>query len=144
METLVREVHFADLVGSVVGAIVFVLVMSLVREPARQRFNAIFVAGAGAAYLNGGLGLWEFPFIAIAAVTAYLGLRSYRYIGVAWLLHTCWDVVHHLYGNPIWHWQPLSSAGCAVLDAVIAIWFLAGAPSVYSLLPGQSRAGESA
>jgi hypothetical protein len=27
----------------------------------------------------------------------------------------------------------LSSFGCAVLDALIALWFLAGAPSVFSL-----------
>ena len=91
--------------GPALNAIAFVLAMSLVREPARQQFNAILVAGAGAAYLNGGLGFWEYPFIAVATAAAYLGLRSYRWIGVAWLLHTGWDVVHHLYGNPIWPWH---------------------------------------
>jgi hypothetical protein len=131
MESVAREIQWLVVIPPVLTAIVFVLGMSLVREPARQRFNAIFVAGAGAAYLNGGLGLWEFPFIAVATAAAYLGLRSYRYIGLAWLLHTGWDVVHHLYGNPIWHWQPLSSFGCAVLDSLIAVWFLAGAPSVF-------------
>ncbi|HVH06394.1 MAG TPA: DUF6010 family protein [Myxococcota bacterium] len=131
-----REIHLVDALGPALGAVVFVLAMSLVREPARQRFNAIFVAGAGSAYLNGGLGLWEFPFIAVATAAAYLGLRSYRYIGIAWLLHTAWDVVHHLYGQPIWPWQPLSSFGCAVLDALIALWFLAGAPSVYAWARG--------
>ena len=120
-------------VGPALKALVFVLAMSLVREPARREFNAILVAGAGAAYLNGGLGFWEFPFIAVATAVAYLGLRSYRWIGAAWLLHTGWDVVHHHYGNPIWPWQPLSSVGCAVLDALIAVWFLSGAPSVYAL-----------
>ena len=131
-----REIHLVDALGPALGAVVFVLAMSLVREPARQRFNAIFVAGAGSAYLNGGLGLWEFPFIAVATAAAYLGLRSYRYLGLAWLLHTAWDVVHHLYGQPIWPWQPLSSFGCAVLDALIALWFLAGAPSVYAWARG--------
>lgn len=140
--TLVPEIQWIDLVGPAIGSVVFVFLMSLVREPARQNFNAILVAGAGAAYLNGGLGLWEFPFIAVATAAAYLGLRSHRFIGVAWLLHTCWDVVHHLYGNPIWPWQPSSSAGCAVFDAGIAIWFLAGAPSVYALL--RSRTGRAA
>jgi hypothetical protein len=132
MDSVSPAIHLMDVVGPVLGALVFILVMSLVREPARQRFNAIFVAGAGAAYLNGGLGLWEFPFIAVATAAAYLGLGSYRFIGVAWLLHTTWDVVHHLAGHPIWPWEPLSSFGCAVLDALIAIWFFAGAPSVYS------------
>jgi Family of unknown function (DUF6010) len=133
------EIRLIDVVSPVLQAVVFILVMSLVREPARQRFNAIFVAGAGAAYLNGGLGLWEFPFIAVATAAAYLGLSSYRFIGVAWLLHTAWDVVHHLAGHPIWPWQPLSSFGCAVLDALIAIWFIAGAPSVYALGRGRRR-----
>jgi Family of unknown function (DUF6010) len=57
--------------------------MSMVTEPARQRFNAIFVAGAGAAYLNGGLGAWEFVYIGIATLIAYKGLSCYRYIGLA-------------------------------------------------------------
>ncbi|WP_230421225.1 DUF6010 family protein [Actinomadura soli] len=30
--------------------------MSLNREPHRRRFNAVFVAGAGAAYISGGAG----------------------------------------------------------------------------------------
>lgn len=91
MDVASRALHASDLIGPVVGAIVFILLMSLVREPERQRFNAIFVVGAGAAYLNGGLGLWEFPFIVVATVAAYLGLRSYRFIGVAWMLHVGWD-----------------------------------------------------
>ena len=133
METTAPEIGLLHVLGPALGAVGFVLIMSLIREPERQRFNAIFVAGAGAAYLNGGLGLWEFPFIALATAAAYLGLRSYRFIGIAWLLHAAWDVVHHLYGQPIWPWQPLSSFGCAVLDSLIAIWFLLGAPSVYTL-----------
>lgn len=142
MESVAREVHLLDALGPALGAVVFVLGMSLVREPARQRFNAIFVAGAGAAYLNGGLGLWEFAFIAVATAAAYLGLGSYRFIGAAWLLHAGWDVVHHLYGQPIWHWAPLSSFGCAVLDSLIALWFLAGAPSVYALLRERAAASQ--
>ena len=133
MEIIRPAISWSDALGPVLGAVAFVVILSLVREPARQRFNAIFVAGAGAAYLNGGLGLWEFPFIAVATAAAYRGLDSYRWIGIAWLLHAAWDVVHHLYGNPIWPWQPLSSFGCAVLDSLIALWFLAGAPSVFAL-----------
>ena len=134
------EIQWIHVLAPALNAVVFVIGMSLVREPARQRFNAIFVAGAGAAYLNGGLGLWEFPFIAVATAAAYLGLQSYRFIGIAWLLHTGWDVVHHLYATPIWPWQPLSSFGCAVFDALIALWFLAGAPSVFSLARRRTEA----
>ena len=51
-----------DSVGPALGAVVFVLIMSLVREPTRRTLNALVVAGACGAYLNGGFGLWELPF----------------------------------------------------------------------------------
>jgi hypothetical protein len=109
--------------------LLFILIMSFVQQPARQRFNAILVAGAGGVYLSGGLGPWELIYPAFAVVVAYLGLRSYRYIGLAWLMHAGWDIVHHLHGNPIWPFMASSSFGCMIFDAVIAVWFLAGARS---------------
>ncbi|WP_280373189.1 DUF6010 family protein [Nocardia abscessus] len=36
--------------------LLYALAMSLIPEPQRRRFNAIMVAGAGAAYLSGGGG----------------------------------------------------------------------------------------
>jgi len=91
-------------------------------------------AGASGAYLSGGLGLWELLYAAVAGgVVAYLGLRSYRFIGLAWLMHAGWDLVHHLYGNVIWPFMPTSSFGCMVFDTLIAIWFFAGAPSIITL-----------
>ena len=119
-----------DFVGPAVGALAFVLIMSRVREPARRSFNAIFVAGASGVYLSGGLGPWELLYPAVAAPVAYLGLHSHRFIGLAWLMHSCWDVVHHVWGNPIWPWMPTSSFGCMIFDALIAIWFLADAPVI--------------
>ena len=127
--------HVMDYVGPAVGAVVFVLVMSLVKEPARRRFNAIFVAGAGGVYLSGGRGPWELLYPAITAPVVYLGLRSHRFIGVAWLMHSGWDLVHHFWGNPIWPFMPTSSFGCMIFDTLIAIWFLAGAPTVLTLAP---------
>jgi hypothetical protein len=118
-----------DYIGPAVAAAIFVLIMSLVREPARRSFNAILVAGASAAYLSGGLGPWELLYPAIASPVVYLGLRSYRFIGIAWLMHSGWDLVHHLWANPIWPFMPTSSFGCMIFDALIAVWFLAGAPS---------------
>lgn len=126
-----RTMQTADWILPVVIAGIFIVVMSLLREPTRQRFNAIFVAGAGAAYMNyGGFGVWEFPFTALATWAAYRGLEDYRFIGIAWLMHTVWDVAHHFWGNPIMPIQATSSAGCAITDAIIAVWFLRGAPSV--------------
>ena len=72
---------------------------------------------------------------------AYRGLRSYGFIGVGWLLHTGWDVLHHLYGNPIVPFVPDSSLGCAICDPVIALWCFAGGPSVYDLFRGSRRGG---
>jgi hypothetical protein len=132
--------HTADWIMPVVIAGVFVMLVSLLREPTRQRFNAIFVAGAAAAYLNGGFGVLEFPFTALGTYLAFRGLDDYRFIGVAWLCHTVWDVAHHLWGNPIVPFQATSSAGCAITDALIAVWFLRGAPSVYDVLRGRSAA----
>src|ERR1700732_5070972 len=106
--------------------------MSLVREPTRRTLNALVVAGACGAYLNGGVGVWGMPFSLLAIPVAYRGLASHRYIGVAWLMHAAWDLPHHLWGNPIWPFMPTSSFGCMILDALIAIWFFAGAPSLIS------------
>ena len=60
------------------------------------------IAGAGAAYLNGGLGWWDFAFCALMTFVAYRGFKDYRLIALGWLLHTGWDVLHHLLtANPI-------------------------------------------
>jgi hypothetical protein len=128
-----RSFGALDVLAATTVAIVFVFLVSLLREPTRQRFMAIFVAGAGSAYLNGGLGGWEFLFTSVATYVAYRGLESYRWIALGWLMHTAWDVVHHLYGQPIMFFMPSSSAQCAVTDALIAVWFWYGAPSVYDL-----------
>jgi hypothetical protein len=124
-------------IAPIVVGIVYVFVMSFLREPARRRLNAIMVAGAGAAYLSGGgFGPWEF--VATAAITycAWRGLDSYAWIGVAWFLHAAWDVAHYLRGAPIIPFLAHSSLGCAICDPVIAIWCLRGGPA----LPGAKRA----
>jgi hypothetical protein len=119
----------------VVIGVLYALVSSLLREPHRRHVNAVMVAGAGAAYLSGGgLGPWEFAFTAVVTYCAYRGLESWTFIGIAWLLHTAWDVVHHLNGNPIIPFADHSSLGCAICDPVIAIWCFAGGPSLIELL----------
>src|ERR1700752_2133543 len=119
-----------DYVGPALGALVFVAVMSLVAEPTRRTLNAIILAGASGVYLSGGFGLWELTYPVIGAAVAFRGLRSYRVIGVGWLIHAAWDIAHHLWGNPIWPFMPTSAFGCMIFDSVISLWFLAGAPSV--------------
>jgi hypothetical protein len=117
------------LISPVVVAGVFILLCSLLKEPVRQKFSAVFLAGAGAAYLSGGFGLWEFGFCALITGLAYRGLVDYRAIAAGWFLHAGWDVAHHVYGNPIIPFAPTSSVGCAICDPVIALWYAFGAPS---------------
>jgi hypothetical protein len=111
---------------------VFIALCSLIQEPARQKFSAVFAAGAGAAYFAGGFGPWELVFCTIITLLAYRGLADYRAIGVAWLLHSGWDIAHDWYGNPIIPFAPESSFGCFVCDPFIAVWYLLGAPSVWA------------
>ena len=118
-----------DYVGPALGALVFVAVMSLVAEPTRRTLNAIILAGASGVYLSGGFGPWELLYPVIALPVAFSGLRSFRFIGVGWLIHASWDVVHHLWGNPIWPFMPTSSFGCMIFDTMIASWFLLDTPS---------------
>ncbi|GAA3132192.1 DUF6010 family protein [Streptomyces rectiviolaceus] len=123
-------------VAPILIGVLYALVMSLIREPdRRRRFNAIMVAGAGAAYLSGGgFGGWEFLFAAAVTYCAYRGLESWTFIGIAWLLHTGWDLLHHYKGNPIIPFAHDSSLGCAICDPVIALWCLRGGPSLISLV----------
>ena len=118
-------------VAAVVVALVYIALTSQLAEPSRRHFNAIIVAGAGAVYLGGGLGISECAFTVLATFLAYQGLRSYSSIGAAWLLHTGWDVVHHLYGKPIVPFLPTSSIGCAICDPVIAAWCFMGARPIF-------------
>jgi hypothetical protein len=128
----VSNFHASDGILAVAFAILFIAASSWIKEPNRRNFMAIMIGGAGAAYLSGGgLGKWEFAFTAIVTFCAYRGLRSYRFIGLGWILHTVWDLIHHFYGHPIVPFLPNSSAGCAITDAILAVWFFAGAPSIF-------------
>ena len=126
-----REVNLSVAFVAVLIATTFIAIMSLIKEPNRQKLNAVIIAGAGSVYWNGGLGVWEFAFGSLMLFIAFKGLTYYYFIGVGWLLHTCWDVLHHLYGDPIVYLDPSSSAGCAICDPVLAIWFFLGAPSIW-------------
>jgi Family of unknown function (DUF6010) len=123
-----------DYLIPVLIGMLYITLSSLFPEPNRKKFNAIMIAGAGAAYLSGGFGVWEFVFATVVTYCAFRGLENYNFIGIGWLLHTCWDFAHHLYGNPIVPFSVTSSFGCAICDPVIALWCFAGAPSVIDLV----------
>lgn len=130
---IVPEFTMINVLAAVLIAFGFILLMSLVKEPNRQKINAILIAGAGSVYWSGGLGVWEFAFGSLMLFIAFKGLKHYYFIGIGWLLHTCWDVLHHLYGDPIVFLEPSSSAGCAVCDPILAIWFFFGAPTLWNI-----------
>ncbi len=134
MPHVVPSISWPDVVGAVVVAAVFVAIFSFWPEPARQRFNAVFVAGAGSTYFNGGLGVWDLALPMLITTFAFFGLRSYRWIGVAWMTHASWDVAHHFWASPILAFAPTSSAGCAICDPLLALWLFLGAPSIYSIV----------
>jgi hypothetical protein len=116
-------------------ALAYILLNSFIREPHRKTFNAVMIAGAGSAYLSGGgFGVWELAFATVMVPFALNGLRSYRFIGIGWLLHTGWDILHHLYGSPVLPFDPTSSLGCAIFDPILAAWCFAGAPSILDVL----------
>ena len=116
--------------GAVVVATLFIVATSTFKEPQRRHFNAIMIAGA--AYLNGGWALGV-CFHGGLNLLRLQGAQLMGVIGLGWLLHTGWDIMHDLYGNPIVPFVPTSSLGCAICDPIIAAWCFAGAPSVYGL-----------
>ena len=125
---------FALLLPILIG-LGYVLISSFIPDPHRQRFNALMVGGAGAAYLSSGaMGPWELVFCAAATFVAYRGFDSWTFIGIGWLMHTGWDIVHHLKGHPILPFEPHSSFGCAICDPVIAIWAFTGGRPLHTEL----------
>jgi uncharacterized protein DUF6010 len=130
-----------SVLAPVLVGLAYVALCSLVPEPARQKVNAVMVAGAGAAYLSSGaLGMAEPAFTAVVTFCAYRGLSNYAWLGVGWLLHTAWDVVHHVESAPILPALAGSSFGCAICDPVIAVWLFLGAPSVWTWLHSRRSA----
>lgn len=134
---IVPEFTIINALAAVLIAFVYITIMSFVKEPNRQKINAIIIAGAGAVYWSGGLGVWEFIFGSLMLFVAFKGLKLYYFIGIGWLLHSGWDIMHYLYGNPIVYLESSSSAGCAVCDPILAIWFFFGAPTIWNVFRKQ-------
>lgn len=130
--------------GALGVAVIWIAIFSLLREPMRQKLSAIMIAGAGAAYLSGGLGPWELVACAAFTAVAYRGLEDYRFIALGWIMHSCWDVVHVYYGHPIIPFAPNSSSGCAVCDLLLAAWYFQGARPFFGVRERLNRKAKSA
>lgn len=72
---------------------------------------------------------------------AYRGLDSWTFIGIGWLLHTAWDIVRHIEGNPIIPFLHTSSLGCAICDPVIALSCFAGGKTLGESMGGAGCPG---
>jgi Family of unknown function (DUF6010) len=127
------------LLGSIVAtvaiaiaiALLFIALAGALPEPNRQHAMVIVIAVGAGVYQNGGFGPAEPLFQVAVGYCAYRGLRSYRWIGIAWLLHTGWDILHHRAGHPIALEVEVSSLMCAIVDPMLALWMFAGAPSIW-------------
>ena len=127
-----QPIGIVQVVAPVLVAGVFIALTSLLKEPTRQQFSALMIAGAGFVYFGGGFRFWEVAYGVLFLWLAYRALTDYRFAGIGWILHVGWDILHHLYGRPILPFIPLSSFGCAVCDTFIAIWYFRGAPQIFS------------
>lgn len=128
---MAKEFTLITALGAVIIAGLYITIFSFVKEPNRQIINALIIAGAGATYWSGGLGFYEFPLGIIMIYLAFKGLKDYKFLSLGWLVHTAYDILHHLYGNPIVPMSPSSSAGCAICDPILALWLFMGAPSIF-------------
>lgn len=120
-----------NIIAPVIVAGVFIGFTSLFQEPARQKFSALMIAGAGFVYFGSSFRGWEVAYGALFLWLAYRSLTNYTFVGIGWMLHVAWDIVHHLYGEAILPYVPLSSLGCAICDTGIAVWYFLGAPSIW-------------
>lgn len=130
---MAKEFTFATALGAIIIASIYISIFSLVKEPKRKIINALIIAGAGATYWSGGLGYYEFPLGVIMIYLAYKGLTNYKFLALGWMVHTAYDILHHLYGDPIVPMVPSSSVGCAICDPILAIWLYMGAPSILEI-----------
>lgn len=127
---MVTEFSLMFVLQNVVYAIVFVLVVGAIKEPIRQKSMAIMIAMAGGLFAYPPYAELGFMWGAAIAVCGYFGLKSYKFIGLGWILHAIWDTLRYSQDAGLVGQAPHSSLGCAVFDPMIALWFFFGAPSV--------------
>lgn len=135
----VPELTTANYLIPILVAFSIILIFSFVKEPYRKTINALIIASAGATYFNNGLGYFEYPFVILLLFCAYKGLTNYKFIALGWILHTLWDLAHHYTGNPMLSVMPTSSWECAINDAILAVWFFYGAPSLFNIFNKNNR-----
>ena len=115
-------------------SLIFVFLISIIREPYRQRSMAIMLALAGGVYINNAYQLMPEIFALVIAIFSLLGLKNYKFIGIGWLLHSAYDWIHYTNGFPMINHAPGSAFGCAIFDIGIAVYFFFNAPNLLSII----------
>lgn len=139
---MLTEFSLMFVLQNVLFAIAFVLVVGAIKEPIRQKAMAIMLAMAGGMFAYPPYAELGFLWGVGIAVCGYFGLRSYKFIGIGWILHGVWDTFRYSQDAGLVGMGPHSSLGCAVFDPMIALWFFLGAPSVWKFAQ-QSEAEEA-
>jgi hypothetical protein len=119
-----------DIVSGFMIAAIWIYGFSFVSEPRRRQVNCILVGLAAATYGNHSFALIEAAGTIIVLTLGILGLGDYRWLGVAWLVHSGLDIAHHIANDPMFRYFPASSFACAITDPILALWFFAGAPDI--------------
>jgi hypothetical protein len=135
--TLNQDIMDTTAIGILAGFIapaIWICSFSAVSEPQRRQVNCILVGLAASTYGNHSFGLVESVGTITVLTLGILGLRSYRWLGAAWLVHTGLDIAHHLVADPMFRYFPASSLGCAVTDPILALWFFAEAPDIRDVI----------
>ncbi|MCC3406986.1 MAG: hypothetical protein JGK17_15605 [Microcoleus sp. PH2017_10_PVI_O_A] len=126
-----------DIVSGFIIAAIWICGFSVISEPRRRQVNCILVGLAASTYGNHSFGLTEAAGTIILLTLGILGLGNYRWLGVAWLVHSGLDIAHHIANDPMFQYFPASSVGCAVTDPILALWFFAGAPDIFGIIKQQ-------
>jgi Family of unknown function (DUF6010) len=120
--------------ATVLGALIYIGVFSLIPEPSRRYLSIVALASGSSLYYDGGLGAWDKLFWLGVMGLAFAGFRWYPAIGVGWIVHTIWDVLNFRVGHGLETNVLRINLHCAIFDPIIALWFAFGAPSVWELL----------
>ena len=67
-----------NVVAPIVVAGLFIALVSLFKEPTRQKFSALMIAGAGFVYFGGSFRIWEIAYGALFLLSFAFGLSLCR------------------------------------------------------------------
>jgi hypothetical protein len=82
---IVPDFTFSNFMLASLLSPIFMIIVSLLKEPLRQKINAGLIAVAGGAYINAGLMPFDQLFNVLLVFIAYKGLQDYKFIALVCL-----------------------------------------------------------